>query len=146
MIAVDTNLLVYSHRRDSVWHEPSRETIHQLAEGRSPWAIPWPCLYEFYSVVTHPNIYDPASTPDEALTQIEAWLESPSLVLLAESTGYRSELFELLRASRPVGPKVHYARIAALCLHADIHELLSADRDFSRFPSLTTRNPLADRG
>lgn len=146
MIAVDTNLLVYSHRRDSEWHKPSRETILQLAEGRSPWAIPWPCLYEFYSVATHPKIYDPPSTPDEALSQIQSWLESPSLVLLAESTGYRADLFDLLHASRPVGPKIHDARIAALCLHSGVRELLSADRDFSHFPTLRTRNPLVNAG
>ena len=109
---------VYSHRRDSEWHVASRETIQQLAESRSPWAIPWPCLYEFYAVVTHPKIYDPASTPEEALDQIESWLESPRLVLLAESTGYRNELFDLIRTCRPLGPRIHDGRIAALCLHA----------------------------
>lgn len=142
MIAVDTNLLVYAHRRDSEWHEPARSTVREMAEGLATWAIPWPCLHEFYSIVTHPRIYDPPSKPEETIEQMEAWLESPSLVLLAESGLYRSKLFELLRSARPRGPKVHDARIAALCLHAGVHELLSADRDFSRFPALDTRNPL----
>jgi hypothetical protein len=142
VIAVDSNLLVYAHRSDSEWHQPARETLRHLAQGAAAWAIPWPCLYEFYAISTHPKIYDPPSTPAQALDQIEAWLESPSLVLLAESSGYRPELLALLRAARPLGPKVHDARIAALCLHAGVRELLSADRDFSRVPRLTTRNPL----
>lgn len=142
MIAVDTNLLVYSHRRDSEWHQPARDTVKELAEGAAAWAIPWPCLYEFYAIVTHPKIYDPPSKPEEALEQMEAWLESPGLVLLTESGAYRSELLSLLRSARPRGPKVHDARIAALCLHAGVRELLSADRDFSLFPRLITRNPL----
>lgn len=142
MIAVDSNVLIYAHRSDSEWHQPASETLRRLAEGAASWAIPWPCLYEFYAISTHPKIYDPPSTPAQALDQIEAWLESPSLVLLAESPGYRPELLGLLRSSRPLGPQVHDARIAALCLHAGARELLSADRDFSRFPSLTTRNPL----
>ena len=33
-------------------------------------------------------------------------------------------------------------RIAAICVGHGVRELLTADRDFSRFPSLTTRNPL----
>jgi hypothetical protein len=37
---------------------------------------------------------------------------------------------------------VHDARIAALCLQHGVSELLTADRDFSRFPALRTRNPL----
>jgi toxin-antitoxin system PIN domain toxin len=142
VIAVDSNLLVYAHRRDSEWHEPARREITSLAEGPGAWAIPWPCLYEFYAIVTHPRIYRPPSRPTEAIDQIEAWLESPQLVLLAETGSYPSALVELLRSSRPRGPKVHDARIAALCLHAGARELLSADRDFSRFPALATRNPL----
>ena len=31
----------------------------------------------------------------------------------------------------------------ALCIHHNVTELWSADRDFSRFPALTVRNPLA---
>jgi predicted nucleic acid-binding protein len=37
---------------------------------------------------------------------------------------------------------VHDGRIAALCIHHGVRELLSADRDFSRFGDLKTRNPL----
>jgi hypothetical protein len=142
VIAVDSNLLVYAHRRDSEWHEPARREITSLAEAPAAWAIPWPCLYEFYAIVTHPGIYRPPSPPATAILQIEAWLESPSLVLLAETGSYPSALIELLRSSRPRGPKVHDARIAALCSHGGVRELLSADRDFSRFPALATRNPL----
>ena len=37
---------------------------------------------------------------------------------------------------------IHDARVAALCLHHGIAELLLADRDFARFPAFRTRNPL----
>jgi predicted nucleic acid-binding protein len=59
MIAVDTNLLVYGHRRDSDWHGRAAALIRELAEGAGPWAIPWPCIHEFLSIVTHPRIYRP---------------------------------------------------------------------------------------
>ncbi len=143
MIAVDTNLLVYAHRRDSPWHEPAARRIRELAEGTVSWAIPWPCLHEFLAIVTHERIYKPPSPLSKALDQITAWLESPSLVLLSESDGYLTTLMELLTAARITGPRIHDARIAALCLHANARELLSADRDFSRFAALKTRNPLA---
>jgi toxin-antitoxin system PIN domain toxin len=145
VIAVDTNLLVYAHRRDSEWHEPASRVVKTLAESPAPWAIPWPCVYEFYAIATHPKIYDPPSTPDEARDQLDAWIESPSLVLLSEPRGFwRTSLTGLLGTARIVGPKVHDARIAALCQDAGVRELLSADRDFSRFPELTTRNPLVE--
>jgi uncharacterized protein len=142
LIAVDTNLLVYSHREDSPWHRPAFEAVRGLAEGRSRWAIPWPCLHELLAIVTHPRIYDPPTPPDEALAQVEAWLESPSLVLLAEAPGYWQTLRALLAGSGVHGPRVHDARVAALCLHHGVRELWTADRDFARFPRLQVRNPL----
>ena len=62
MIAVDTNLLVYAHREDSPWHDAAYGSIVELAEGRGPWAIPWPCLHEFLAIVTHPKIYAPPTS------------------------------------------------------------------------------------
>ena len=142
MIAVDTNLLVYAHRDDSSWHAEAYQTIVGLAEGVSPWGIPWPCVHEFLAIVTHPRIDNPPTPLALALDQIEAWRESPSLVLLAESSGYWPHLRELLEVSRTVGPRVHDARVAAVCrLHA-VREPWTADRDFGRFPGLHVRNPL----
>ncbi|GAB3218991.1 type II toxin-antitoxin system VapC family toxin [Glycomyces halotolerans] len=144
MIAVDTNILVYTHRSDSPFHQAADHVIRELAEGNRLWTLPWPCLHEFYNIVTHPTIHrDP--TPDEvALEQIDAWIASPSAALLSESAGYWSRLRPMLRSSRVVGPKVHDARIAALCVENGIDELWTQDRDFSRFPVLKTRNPLTD--
>jgi toxin-antitoxin system PIN domain toxin len=142
LIAVDTNILVYAHRNDSTWHAHAERCIRALAEGRSPWAIPWPCLHEFYAIVTHPGIYNPASRVRQALEQIEAWLESPSLVLLAEGASYWVELKQTLARAKVAGAQIHDARVAALCRNHGVRQLWTADRDFSRFPDLSTHNPL----
>ncbi|MBI4764276.1 MAG: PIN domain-containing protein [Deltaproteobacteria bacterium] len=142
MIAIDTNLLVYAHREDSLWYEAAYASIKGLAEGRTPWAIPWPCLYEFFSIVTHPRIYNPPTPMEKAIDQVEAWLESPSLILLSESTEYWTVLRDSILTGKVSGPLVHDARVAALCRHHGVRTLWSADRDFSRFPGLTVRNPL----
>ncbi len=142
MIAVDTNILVHAHRRDSPFHAGARQAVKELAEGKVAWAIPWPCLHEFYGVVTHPRIYAPPSTPAQAIAQIDSWLESPTLQLLSENELYWKELRDLLAKAKVQGPLVHDARIAALCLSHGVNELWSADRDFSRFPRLGLHNPL----
>ncbi len=142
MIAVDTNLLVYAHREDSPWHEPAYAQLVDLAEGRAPWGIPWPCLHEFLAIVTHPRIYAPSTPISAAVDQIEAWLESPSLHLLAEAEGYWPTLRTALLTGRIAGAQVHDARVAALCRLHGVRELWTADRDFSRFPDLPIRNPL----
>lgn len=80
MIAVDTNVLVYAHRREPVEHEEAFRLLRDLAEGTAPWAIPWPCVYEFFSVVTNPRIWrDRASTPHQAWLQLAAWFGAPGL-------------------------------------------------------------------
>jgi toxin-antitoxin system PIN domain toxin len=142
LIAVDTNLLVYAHRRDSPWFEPARQALRSLVEGTATWAIPWPCVHEFLAITTHPKIYRPPTELPRALEQATVLLSSPSLMLLSEPAGYWPVLERLLSAGQVTGAKVHDARIAALCLSYGVSELWSADRDFTRFPELKTRNPL----
>lgn len=144
MIAVDTNLLVYAHRKDSPFHAIANRVVTALAEGRSAWAIPWSCLHEFHGIVTHPRIYSPPSTVDQAIAQAEAWMGSPTLQLLAENDLYWTEQRALVKKAKVAGGLIHDARVAALCLSHGVHELWSADRDFSRFPTLRVSNPLID--
>ena len=142
MIAVDTNLLVYAHRAESTFHDKARRAIAALAVSKAAWAIPWPCVHEFYGVVTNVRAFQPASTISQASAQLSAWFGSPSLVLLHEGASHWATLHSLLVAGRVVGGQVHDARIAAICIEHGVDEFWTADRDFSRFPALTVRNPL----
>lgn len=144
MIAVDTNVLVYAHRADSPFHAAAASRVASLAEGPAAWAIPWPCLHEFLAIVTHPRIYVPPTPLAVALNQIDAWLESPTLVLLAESDEHWSVARPLIASGRVTGARIHDARIAALCQQHRISALWSTDRDFSRFPDLPVVNPLTN--
>jgi len=145
MIALDTNILVYAHREDSEWHDTAFACVAQLAECGVAWAIPAPCFHEFLAIVSHPRIYRPPTPMQLALDQVDAWRESPSLQVLAESEGYWERLHALVLSSRVAGAQVHDARVAALCLHHGVTELWTADRDFGRFPELRTRNPVIDK-
>lgn len=142
MIAVDTNVLVHAHRADSPFHPAAAAAVKSLAEGRVPWAIPWPCVHEFHAIVTHPRIYLPPTPVAAALEQVDAWLQSPSLVLLAESDKHWAQLRALLSSAKVAGPAVHDARIAALCIQHGVRKLWTADRDFGRYPALKVVNPL----
>jgi uncharacterized protein len=142
MIAVDTNLLVYAHREDSEFHIEAKKAVENLRQTPDVWAIPWPCVHEFVSMVTHPRIYRPPSTLREAFGFIDSLLATPRLQLIGESSGYLDKLREISEKAHVNGPRIHDARIAALCLHHGVAELWSADRDFSDFAGLKVRNPL----
>lgn len=143
MIAIDTNILVYAHRRDLPSHARAAAVVRQLAEGAAPWGIPWDCLAEFLAIVTNRTLWRDDATPVEiALGQVEAWLASPTVRLLGESTSFFVTLKEVVLDGGVSGAQVHDARVAAVCMHNGVTELLTADRDFGRFPRLNTRNPL----
>lgn len=142
MIALDTNLLVYAHRRDSTHHAPAAAAISAAVLHRGGCAVPWPCLHEFLAVVTHPRIYSPPTPPAEAIAAVVALAAQPGVHVIGEGTGHLTVLSDLLSSGRVTGPKIHDARVAAICLAHDVDALWSADRDFSWFPALRVVNPL----
>ncbi|HEX3857828.1 MAG TPA: TA system VapC family ribonuclease toxin [Verrucomicrobiae bacterium] len=142
MIAVDSNLLVYAHREDSEFHGAAKELVDGLRRSAAPWAIPWPCVHEFIGVVTHANIYKPPTALETAFDAVKSLAAGDNLHFLSESDGYFEKLRDLALAAKLSGPRIHDARIAALCLHHGVRELWTADRDFSLFPQIKTRNPL----
>lgn len=143
MIAVDTNILVYAHRRDMPQHKAAALRIRGLAEGDDPWLVPWSCVHEFLAVVTNPRLFKPPTTIDAAVQQVEYWLESPSLTIRGECDGYWPMLRDALRSGKATGGAVHDARIVAVCREHGVSVLWTADMDFSRFPGVRLENPLS---
>ena len=144
MIALDTNVLVYARREEAPFHQKASDLLRAFAEGEKPWALPWPCVYEFLRVVTHPRVFDPPTALADALEGLESLLDSPSLVLLGEGTMHRAHLSQMASAGAAAGNLAHDAHIAALAREHGVAELWTADRDLARFPGLRIRNPFTD--
>jgi len=143
VIALDTNLLVYAHRPETHEHEAARAALAALP---SPWALPWPVAHEFVRVVTEPRWFRDPTPLDRALGTIAALLESGGCRPIGEGPSHWTQLGELARDGRAGRTLLYDARIAAICLADGVSELWTADRDFSRFPALRTRNPLVAMG
>src|SRR6266850_6013106 len=140
MKAIDTNVLVYSEIISSTHHRTARLLLTELAEGRAPWAIPWPCVYEFLRVVTHSRVFAPPVPLEIAVHDLGQILASPTLVLLAETERHAEVMMAVVKESEAAGNLLQDAHIAALCIEHGVSELLTGDRDFSRFP-LRVLNP-----
>lgn len=144
MIALDTNVLVYAHRGDAPLHDRAIGVVRELAEGQQgDWGLPWPCVHEFLATVTR-RLWTTPTPVDLALQSVQDLVASPWVVLLGEGDDHLEQLDELLQAGA-TGPKIHDARIAAICLSHRVAELWTADRDFGAFPQLTTVDPLVAR-
>lgn len=143
MIALDTNILVRARREEAAHHARARELLRTLAEGGEPWAIPWPCVYEFLRVVTHPRVFDPPTSLDLALEEIAALAGSPSLSLIGQGPAHVGHMRRMVLGGRAAGNLAHDAHIAALAVEHGVREIWTTDRDFSRFPGLRVRDPFS---
>ena len=143
MRALDTNVLVFAAIRSATQHRRANEILRDCAEGATAWALPWPCVYEFLRVVTHSRVYHPPMPRDAALADLRAILASPSLTLLSETSRHAELMDEVVRASSAAGNLMHDAHIATLCLEHGVTELITGDRDFSRFKGLKVTDPFA---
>jgi toxin-antitoxin system PIN domain toxin len=141
MRAIDTNVLVFAEISSSQHHTKARALLTELAEGGHPWAIPWPCVYEFLRVVTHPRVFHPPVPLDRALSDLQGILGSPSLRLLQETPRHPQVMEEVLKSGGVAGNLIHDAHIAALCIEHGVSELLTGDRDFERFKGLKVTDP-----
>ena len=141
MKAVDTNILIYAEITSSPQHSRAHQVLTELAQGPAAWAIPWPCIYEFLRLVMHPRVYHPPLASQVALQDLKAILASPSLVLLSETAVHATILDEVVKQSGVAGDLMHDAHIVALCREHGASELLTGDRDFTRFTGLKITNP-----
>jgi toxin-antitoxin system PIN domain toxin len=134
LIAVDTNILVYAHREEFDEHKAALTWLNHLARGNVPWGLPVFALGEFIRVVTHPRIFDPPTSLENAIGALQGLLSMPSLRVLGPDRAYPSHLMDAIRIGRTAGNLAFDAQIASVCREHGVGRLLTRDRDFSRFP------------
>lgn len=137
MIAIDTNILIYADREESTLHANALRAVRMLAEGDEAWAIPVFCVGELLRVVSHDRLFDPPTPVMDVIDSMESLLSSPSARLLVPGDRYLRLLRGLIEESGVRGNLVFDAQIAAVCLEHGASILLTEDRDFARFRSLT---------
>jgi len=97
------------------------------------------CIGEFVRVVTHPKLFNPPHTINEACEAISRLLESPSLCVLVPGVGYLALFCDAVREVDAAGNLAFDAQIAAVCRESGVSLLITEDRDFARFPGVKTR-------
>lgn len=133
LIAVDTNVLVYAHRRSFPQHDAALRALRRLAGGDETWGLPVFVLSEFVRVVTHPSILRPPSTVELAIASLDALLGRANVVLLNPGERFWELLRSTLIYGRASGNLALDAQIVAVCRENGVDEILTEDRDFARF-------------
>ena len=142
MIAIDTNLLVYAHRRGAPEHRRTQAALEAAAE-RQGWGIALPCLAEFWSVVTSPHSPGGGSSPRQAAGFLQNLLAAGCRIWAPE--GNAMEAFLSLARTRAIrGARIFDLQIAWIAKASGAQEIWTHDSGFISIPGLRVVNPLAE--
>jgi toxin-antitoxin system PIN domain toxin len=141
MRLIDVNVLVYAFRSAAPDHGRYRAWLEGAMDGPEPVGVADLVMSAFVRIATHPRVFDPPASTDEALAFARVVRSAPNAVRL-EPGARHWELFErMCLDGNARGNLVPDAYLAALALESG-SELITTDRDFARFPGLRWRHPL----
>ncbi len=141
MVLVDANVLVYAHRGECARHAEFRGWLENLINGAEAFGIAPDLLASFVRIVTHPRIFSPPTPLDSALAFCAAVLRSDSCVVVRPGARHWQIFTDLCRSADVKGNLVADAYLAALAVESG-SDLVTTDRDLSRFPGLRWHPPL----
>jgi uncharacterized protein len=142
MMLVDTNVMIYAHRRDAERHQEYRAWMQAMVNGLEPYAVSDFALTGVVHVITNPRIYPhDAATIDAALAFAEQVRNQPHAQVVSPGPGFWDIFTGLCRQVNARAKLVPDAYLAALAIEHGC-EFISTDRDFRRFPGLRWRHPL----
>jgi toxin-antitoxin system PIN domain toxin len=139
---VDANLLVYAKMQGMPQHEAARRWLEEALNGTERVGLPWASLLAFLRLVTHPRVFDPPLSTEEAWAQVQEWLNLPVVWVPTPTTDHPRVLGDLIAATEASGNLIPDAHLAAIAMEHGL-VLASTDGDFARFPELRWENPLA---
>ena len=140
MIFPDINVLIYAHKQGAVHHEEYAAWLTQTIETER-FATANIILSGFIRITTHPKLYTPPSTLEEALTFCHNLVNHPNCTVVTPTTAHWTIFTRLCQDINARGNDVTDAYLAALAVEHDC-EFMTADKGFRRFPGLHWRHPL----
>jgi toxin-antitoxin system PIN domain toxin len=143
VILMDVNVLVNAFREAAPQHVEYREWLVSTIARDEPFGVSELVLSAFVRIATHPRVFDPPASVGEALRFTDALRSQPGAVIVAPGPRHWDIFSRLCTGGAAKGNLVAHAYLAALAIESGC-EWITGDRDFSRFPGLRWRHPLAD--
>lgn len=142
MVLIDVNVLVYAHRADVLNHTGYRRWLEACVGSDQAFGVSDLVLAGFLRIVTHPKIFTVPTPLEEALQVVAKLRVQPNCVLVAPGPRHWEIFVRLCRVAGVKGNLIPDAYLAALAIESG-SEWITTDRDYSRFPGLRWRHPLA---
>jgi toxin-antitoxin system PIN domain toxin len=141
-ILVDANLILWAHHRPFPEHEAARTWWAATLSDTPFVGIAWPTILAFLRLSTHPRVLRKPVGIRDAWHEVTRWLDLDNVHLSVPGERHAAILGSLLVETHAAGNHTNDAHLAALAIEWGL-ELVSADRDFARYPGLRWRDPLA---
>jgi uncharacterized protein len=142
MQLLDVNVLIYAFRKDMPDHAAYARWMKELINSNRAFGVPDVVLSGFLRIVTHSRIFSSPTPIIEALTFAEQLRDCSAFVRIAPGPRHWAIFDGLCRTTGVRGNLVPDAYLAALAIESG-SEWITTDRDYSRFPELRWRHPLA---
>lgn len=139
---VDANLVLWAHHRQFAQHEAARAWWRGALTASPQVGVSWPTIVAFLRISTHPRALRKPLSIDVAWSEVERWISRPNVWIPVPTERHGAIFADLLRSGAATANHVPDAHLAALAIEWGL-ELLSADRDFARYPGLRWRDPVS---
>ena len=141
MILSDANILIYAYNTDAVFHKECKVWLTEQFSKPEPFAFSWQTITAFLRITTTPKIFPDAFSQEEVRGFVNNWLAYPNVRILTPTERHWTIFENLLVETKIVGAKIMDAHLATLAIEYGV-TLATTDRDFAKFSSLKTINPL----
>lgn len=141
MIIPDTNLLIYTYNRESVFHEPAVAWWNSALNNEETVGLANVVILGFVRILTNRHNFKEPASIESVLKIVEEWLEHPNISLVDGNKTAMYETLRFLRESGAGGNLSTDAHIASIAIQhrATVH---TNDTDFRRFEGVKVFNPL----
>ena len=141
MIVCDANLLLYAYNPTAKEHTVAANWLETVLSGSEVVGFCWPVISAFLRISTSPRVFLEPLAMEESIAHVSEWFEQKNSTVLAPGPDHWLIFTQLIKEGKIRGPMITDAEIATYAVeHGAV--LHTADRGFSRFPSVKTLNPV----
>lgn len=135
MYLPDNNILINAFRADTQHHQVAKVWIEEMLNGGQSIRLFPTVETGFLRIVTHPKLFSPPSSMEEAAAFLSALCDVPNVDVCPWGAEDRDLWLKLCADMQLVGNDCNDAMLAALAIGRGLH-LVTFDKGFSRFKGL----------
>jgi toxin-antitoxin system PIN domain toxin len=140
LLLLDVNVLLAAHRGDHPQHSAVRGWFDEMLGGEERFAVPAFVWASFLRLTTNRRIFEVPTPRADAFEFVEASRAQPLYLSIGPGPRHLTLLRRLCDEADALGDLIADAAIAAIAVEHSC-EVITLDRDFARFESISFRRP-----